>query len=238
MPVANTPVKLNDDTTIPLLAFGTGTTHYAKEAQHMITSAINAGFTHLDGAQWYKNEESLGAGVAVAGKAREQLFITTKLAMIPEGKTVRDTLVDSLAKLRVDYVDLFLVHTPLAFSYKEPGCLKAIWKEMEAVKKEGLTRSIGVSNFRVEQLRETIDGAEIIPSINQVTIDLKDGELSMLRSVADRVSSVCLQGPAAHARTAETIWNRDCVLWRTDTDLPLQGWAARPRVDVYREEAI
>lgn len=152
-----------------MLAFGTGTAHNAKDAQHMITSAINAGFTHLDGAQWYENEDSLGAGIAASGKAREQLFITTKLARLPEGKTVRDTLVDSLAKLRVDYVDLFLVHTPMHFSYKEPGCLKALWKEMEAVKKEGLTRSIGVSNFRLEQLRETIDGAEVIPSINQVT---------------------------------------------------------------------
>jgi len=171
--MANTPVKLNDDTTIPLLAFGTGTAHYTKDAQHMITSAINAGFTHLDGAQWYENEGSLGAGIAAAGKAREQLFITTKLARLPEGKTVRDTLVDSPAKLRVAYVDLFLAHTPLVVSYTDPGCLKAIWKEMEAVKKEGLTRSIGVSNFRVEQLRETIDGAEVIPSINQVAIDLK-----------------------------------------------------------------
>jgi len=102
-----------------------------------------------------------------AGKPREQLFITTKLFRPPEGKTVRDTLVESLAKLQLDYVDLFLVHTPLQF-YKEPGGLKAVWKEMEGVKKEGLTRSIGVSNFRAAQLREIIDGAEILPSVNQL----------------------------------------------------------------------
>ena len=183
--MANTPVKLNDGATIPLLAFGTGSTHHSKDAQHLITSAINAGFTHLDGAQWYGNEESLGAGIAAAGKAREQLFITTKLKKLPEGKTVRDTLIDSLAKLRVDYVDLFLIHTPLDFSYKEPGCLKALWREMEAVKREGLTRSIGVSNFRVEQLRETIDDVEVIPSINQVGFDLEDSQSAMLRHLAD-----------------------------------------------------
>lgn len=171
--MANTAVKLNDGTTIPFLAFGTGSTLHSRDVQHLVTSAINAGFTHLDGAQWYGNEESLGAGIAAAGKAREQLFITTKLKKLPEGKTVRDTLIDSLAKLRVDYVNLFLVHTPLDFSYKEPGYLKALWKEMEAVKKEGLTRSIGVSNFRVEQLRETLDDVEVIPSINQVVFDLK-----------------------------------------------------------------
>jgi diketogulonate reductase-like aldo/keto reductase len=162
--MANTPIKLNSGTTVPLLAFGTGTAHYKKDAQDTVTKAINAGFTHLDGAQLYNNEEYLGAGIAATGKPREQLFITTKLAKPAEGKTVRDTLVESLKKLQLDYVNLFLIHTPLQF----PGGLKAVWKEMEAVKKEGLTRSIGVSNFRAAQLREILDGAEIPPSINQV----------------------------------------------------------------------
>jgi diketogulonate reductase-like aldo/keto reductase len=165
--MANTPIKLNDGTTIPLLAFGTGTAHYSKDAEHLVTSAINVGFTHLDGAQWYRNEGSLGAGIAAAGKGREQLFVTTKLAKPAEGKSVRDTLVESLAQLRLEYVDLFLVHTPVEFNDK-PGRLKTVWKEMEALKKEGLTPSIGVSNFRAAQLREILDGAEILPSINQV----------------------------------------------------------------------
>lgn len=165
--MANTPIKLNDGTTIPLLAFGTGTSHYGKDPQELVTIAINAGFTHLDGAQFYKNEEHLGAGIAAAGKPRDGLFITTKLAKPEEGKTVRDTLVESLKKLRLDYVDLFLIHTPLQF-FKDPGGLKAVWKEMEAVKKEGLTRSIGVSNFRAAQLREILDGAEFLPAVNQV----------------------------------------------------------------------
>jgi diketogulonate reductase-like aldo/keto reductase len=167
--MANTPIKLNDGTTIPLLAFGTGTVHYQKDAQDLVTTAINAGFTHIDGAQQYKNEESLGAGVVAAGKPREGLYITTKLNKPAEGKTVRDTLVESLQKLQLSYVDLFLIHTPVQFS-KEPGRLKAVWKEMEAVKKEGLARSVGVSNFRAAQLREILDGAEFPPSINQVSI--------------------------------------------------------------------
>lgn len=162
--MANTPIELNGGTTIPLLAFGIGTAHYKKDVQDTVAKAINAGFTHLDGAQMYDNEEYLGAGIAASGKPREQLFITTKLAKPAEGKTVRDTLVQSLKKLQLDYVNLFLIHTPLQF----PGGLKAVWKEMEAVKKEGLARSIGVSNFRTTQLREILDGAEVPPSINQV----------------------------------------------------------------------
>jgi diketogulonate reductase-like aldo/keto reductase len=164
--MANTRIKLNDNTTIPLLAFGTGTALYGKDAEGMVTAAINAGFTHVDGAQVYRNEESLGAGIAAAGKPREQLFVTTKLNRLPKGKTVRHTLVESLTKLRLEYVDLFLVHSPLFFP--EPGHLKVVWKEMEALKKEGLARSVGVSNFCVAQLREILDGAEFPPSINQV----------------------------------------------------------------------
>ncbi|KAH9019802.1 NADP-dependent oxidoreductase domain-containing protein [Lactarius hengduanensis] len=81
---------------------------------------------------------------------------------------VRDTLVESPAKLQLGYVDLFLVHTPLHFP--EPGLLKAVWKVMEALKKEGLARSVGVSNFRTPQLREILDGAEFPPSVNQPPI--------------------------------------------------------------------
>ncbi|KAH9035477.1 NADP-dependent oxidoreductase domain-containing protein [Lactarius pseudohatsudake] len=137
--MANTRVKLNDNTTIPLLAFGTGTALFGKDAETMVTAAINAGFTHFDGAQVYRNEESLGAG------------ITRKLNKPAGGET-----------LQLGYVDLFLVHTPL-----EPGRLKAVWKEMEALKKEGIARSVGVSNFRTPQLREILDGAEFPPSVNQ-----------------------------------------------------------------------
>ncbi|KAH8989171.1 Aldo/keto reductase [Lactarius hatsudake] len=164
--MANTRVKLNDNTTIPLLAFGTGTAHFGKGAENMVTAAVNAGFTHFDGAQIYRNEESLGAGIAAAGKPREQLFVTTKLNKPAEGKTVRETLVESLAKLQLEYVDLFLIHIPLHFP--EPGRLKEVWKEMEALKKEGLARSVGVSNFRTPQLREILDGAEFPPSVNQM----------------------------------------------------------------------
>jgi diketogulonate reductase-like aldo/keto reductase len=165
--MANTPIKLNDNTTIPLLAFGTGTALFNRDTQDMVTAAINTGLTHLDGAQVYKNEDSLGAGIAAAEKPREQLFVTTKLAKPAEGKTVRDMLVESLAKLRLDYVDLFLIHTPTHYT-EQPGLLKAVWKQMEAVKKEGLARSVGVSNFRPANLREILDGAEFPPSVNQV----------------------------------------------------------------------
>ncbi|KAI0780950.1 Aldo/keto reductase [Trametes elegans] len=157
-------ISLNNGEQIPWLAFGTGTALYNKDAANAVRLAIQNGITHLDGAQMYGNEESLGAGIAAAGKPRSELFVTTKLAKIPEGKTVRDTLVESLRKLRLDYVDLFLIHMPVDHT----GRLKAVWKEFEEVQKEGLTKSIGVSNFRNHELQEILEVATVVPAVNQI----------------------------------------------------------------------
>lgn len=107
--------------------------------------AIEGGFTHLDGAQWYDNEESLGRGI-VAAKGldnwlRSELFITTKLGKLAvketgERETVEETLRVSLEKLQLTYVDLFLIHAPI----DHPGRVEEVWKEMEAVQALGLTR--------------------------------------------------------------------------------------------------
>jgi diketogulonate reductase-like aldo/keto reductase len=237
--MANTAIKLNDNTTIPRLAFGTGTALYNKDAQDLVTAAINAGITHFDCAQVYRNEDSLGGGIEAAGKPREQLFVTTKLIRNAEAKVVRDTLVESLAKLRLEYVDLFLIHTPIDY-IQEPGLLKAVWKEMEAVKKEGLARSVGVSNFRPAQLREILDEAEFPPSVNQVQYSTPHISPRYTDDicVADRVPSVCLQGFAAHPGAAEAIRDRDRIVRRALTHFPFQGWSARSRLGFYREETL
>ncbi|KAI0670395.1 Aldo/keto reductase [Trametes maxima] len=157
-------ITLNDGKQIPWLGFGTGTALYTKDATEAIKVAIANGVTHLDGAQVYANEDSLGAGIIASGKPRSELFVTTKLGKVPEGKTVRDTLVESLKKLQLDYVDLFLIHIPI----QHEGKLQSVWKEFEALQKEGLTKSIGVSNFRVKDLNEILEVATVIPAVNQI----------------------------------------------------------------------
>lgn len=155
---------LNDGTTTPWLAFGTGTALYKKDATEAVRVAIENGVTHLDGAQMYENEDSLGAGIKASGKPRSELYVTTKLKGLAEGQTIKDTLVISLKKLGLEYVDLFLIHDPTSAK----GQIKAWWKQMEEVKKEGLTKSIGVSNFRVQDLEEVLEVATIIPAVNQI----------------------------------------------------------------------
>ncbi|KAI0032211.1 NADP-dependent oxidoreductase domain-containing protein [Vararia minispora EC-137] len=157
-------VKLNDGNSIPWIGYGTGTALFKQDCEKLVVSAIHSGFTHIDGAQMYSNENSLGAGVVSSGKSRTELFVTTKLLQLGPGQSVRDTLVKSLQELKTDYVNLFLVHTPTNFV----GRLKETWKEMEAVKAEGLAKSIGVSNFRQKELEVILGNATIIPAVNQI----------------------------------------------------------------------
>lgn len=167
MPVKS--FKLLDGTQVPWVAFGTGTALYQKDCADACKLALSSGFTHLDAAQVYGNEEGVGSAIASYSKPRDTLYITTKLSAVPEGKGVEDTLRESLTKLKVDYVDLFLIHMPAQHKDREGG-IKAVWKEMIDVKKKGLTRSIGVSNFTKKQLEEIIGLGLEKPAVNQVCL--------------------------------------------------------------------
>ncbi|OCH92212.1 Aldo/keto reductase [Obba rivulosa] len=156
-------LPLNDGRSIPWLGFGTGTALYNKDAEGAVKTAIAAGVVHLDGAQMYANEESLGAAIKAAGRPRDALWVTTKLGKLEPGETVRESLLGSLKKLQLDYVDLFLIHVPTQHTD-----LKGVWKQFEELKQEGLAKSIGVSNFRVQDFEKILDGATVVPSVNQI----------------------------------------------------------------------
>ncbi|KAJ8590503.1 Aldo/keto reductase [Rhizopogon salebrosus TDB-379] len=164
--MAISTLTLNDSNQVPWIAFGSGTAFFQQDAQTAMQTAIATGFTHLDCAQMYENEETVGAAIQASGTARSELFVTTKLDRLQPGQTAKTALQVSLAKLGMEYVDLYLVHNPRPHK----GQLKAVWKVMEECKKEGLAKSIGVSNFEVEHLQEILEGAEIPPSVNQVEI--------------------------------------------------------------------
>lgn len=160
-------ITLNDGRTIPWLGFGTGTALYGKDATNLVTQAITSGLTHLDGAQMYRNEDTLGAAIKASGKPRSELFITTKLNTTP-GLEVKASLQESLQKLQVDHVDLFLIHSP--HPANEQGLLQGLWKQMEEVQAAGLATSIGVSNFRVQDLEDILKIAKVVPAVNQVGV--------------------------------------------------------------------
>jgi len=159
---------LNDGSQIPWLAFGTGTALYSKDAADLVRIAIENNIIHLDGAQVYKNEETLGAGIKASGKPRSELYVVTKLGNLEPGQTVKESLKISLEKLGLDYVDLFLIHFPLQGRNEKNQ--SQIWEGMEEAKRDGLTKSIGVSNFTVEDLKVILETAKVVPAVNQIEL--------------------------------------------------------------------
>ncbi|KAL4067922.1 NADP-dependent oxidoreductase domain-containing protein [Scleroderma citrinum] len=159
-------LTLNDGNKVPWIAFGTGTALYRQDVRHPVSLAIQSGFNHLDGAQEYENEEFLDAAIVASGKPRSELYITTKLGTLQAGATPKSALEESLRKLQLNHIDLYLIHHPKS----HVGRLKEVWKGMEETKNAGLTKSIGVSNFTPDNLREILEDATIPPAVNQLEV--------------------------------------------------------------------
>lgn len=132
-----------------------------------VKSAIKAGYRSIDTAAIYGNEKAVGegirAGIKEAGISREDLFITSKVWNSDQGyETTLAAYEESLKKLELDYLDLYLVHWPVEGKYKES------WRALETLYKEERVRAIGVSNFQIHHLKDVLAGAEMKPMINQV----------------------------------------------------------------------
>lgn len=124
----------------------------------------------------YRNEEELGAAIKKAGIARDKLFVTTK-ASVHQGVSLEESFTTSLKKLGLDYVDLYLIHSP--FNMKTDGELQARWAEMEAIRDSGRAKSIGVSNYLQSHLEAVLQTAKTPPAINQIEFHpyLQHGDL-------------------------------------------------------------
>jgi diketogulonate reductase-like aldo/keto reductase len=153
-------VTLNDGNEFPLIAFGTGSTMKFKDVTDYVGQAIDNGFSHIDTAQHYQTETYVGLAIKESGLPRSSLYITTKYS---SGTSPRQSIQQSLNKIGLSYVDMYLVHFPALFSDFESG-----WQEFEKIKKDGLTRSIGVSNFTLEDLQKILKTAVTKPAVNQI----------------------------------------------------------------------
>ena len=152
---------------MPQLGLGVWQAKDGGETRNAVKTAIESGYRMIDTAMVYLNEEDVGLGIKDSGIDRKDLFVTTKLWNSDQGSSsVRPALEKSLKKLGLDYVDLYLIHwpTPSRDLYVDT------WKEFEKLKADGLTRSIGVSNFRVEDLERLKVETSTIPSVNQIEL--------------------------------------------------------------------
>ncbi|TFK70964.1 Aldo/keto reductase [Pluteus cervinus] len=153
-------IPLNDGNEIPAIAFGSGSKWKGKDVVDAVGQAIEAGFSHLDTAQYYKNEDDVGVAIRESGLARSELFVTTKYG----GGDIQEAIQTSLTKLGLKQVDLYLIHMPNTVA----GRFAEAWREFEKIKADGLAKSIGVSNFTLEQLQEIIKTAHVKPAVNQI----------------------------------------------------------------------
>ena len=133
----------------------------------MVADALEAGYRHIDTAQMYGNEEGVGQAIAESGLPRGDLYVTTKLDNgFHQPDDARRAFDDSLTKLGLDRVDLFLIHWPLPMLYD--GDFVSTWQTLVELKKEGRATSVGVSNFQPDHLDRIVDATGVAPVVNQV----------------------------------------------------------------------
>jgi diketogulonate reductase-like aldo/keto reductase len=161
----NTTKKLNNGVEIPYLGLGTLHGKDDEETVNAVRWAIEAGYRHIDTAGGYGNEKSVGLGIRQSGIDRKKIFLTTKLRledMFP-GQQIKG-FENSLKLLQMDYVDLYLVHWPIA------GKTLAAWKDLEEIYKSGRARAIGVCNFAEHHFVALFRDAKVKPAINQIEL--------------------------------------------------------------------
>ena len=179
---------LNNGVKIPIIGFGTWQTPDGDVAKHAVESALNAGYRHIDTAAAYGNEESVGEGIKRSGVNRHDLFITTKLWNADHGyKLTKEAIDRSLQKLKVDYLDLYLIHWPNPVAMRDhwAEANAESWRAMEEAVKAGKIRTIGVSNFRKHHLDELLKTAEIKPAVNQIMLNPSDLQSEVVKTNND-----------------------------------------------------
>lgn len=166
---------LSNGVAIPKIAFGTWQIPEGDPAYQSVRHALQVGYTHVDTAQIYGNEVSVGRAIADSGLAREEIFLTTKVWNDKHDYDLaKSSIEESLTKLGVDYIDLLLIHWPNPKALRENDAWKAgnagAWKAMEEAYKAGKVRAIGVSNFMIHHLEALFETAEIKPQVNQILL--------------------------------------------------------------------
>lgn len=155
-------VILNNGIEMPLIGFGVWQIPDAIECEQAVYDALISGYRLIDTAAAYENEEAVGKAIKRSNVPREEIFVTTKLWIQDAGyEQTKNAFAKSLARLQLDYVDLYLIHQPF-------GDVYGSWRAMEDLYHEGKIRAIGVSNFEPDRLVDLIHHNKVTPVVNQV----------------------------------------------------------------------
>jgi 2,5-diketo-D-gluconate reductase A len=192
-------ITLNDGRAIPQLGLGLWQTPAAGAAD-IVAAALQTGYRHLDTAAIYGNEAGVGLGLVNSGLPREEVFVTTKLWNDAQGfdSTLRAAR-ESLRTLRLDYVDLYLVHWPAP----RRGLYVESWRALIRLREEGLVKSIGVSNFAIEHLERIIGETGVKPALNQIELHPRFQQLALRAFHAEHGVATESWAPLGRARVLD-----------------------------------
>ncbi|AXN39908.1 aldo/keto reductase [Peribacillus butanolivorans] len=158
-------ITLHNGVKMPQVGFGVFKVKNGSETVESVKKAIEVGYRSIDTAAVYENEEGVGQAIRESGISREELFITSKVWNTEQGyETTLQAFDDSLKRLGLEYLDLYLIHWPGKDKYLET------WKALEKLYNEGKVKSIGVSNFHVHHLEKLLANSEIKPVVNQIEL--------------------------------------------------------------------
>ena len=197
-------IKLNNGVDIPILGFGVFQITDPAECERSVVDAIETGYTHIDTAASYQNEEAVGKGIQQNGIAREDLFITSKLWIQSQGyEGTLNAFERSLNRLQLDYVDLYLIHQPYGDVYGE-------WRAMEELYEQGKIRAIGISNFHPDRMMDLIVHNEIVPAVNQIEVSPFQQQIDSQKFFEE--NSVMVEAWAPFAEGKNNIFTNELLL--------------------------
>ena len=190
--------ELADGYVIPMLGLGVWQVENAQECIDAVRWALEEGYRHIDTAQAYGNEQSVGLGLRESGVPREEIFVTTKF--LPRSEDPVAALEASLRRLGLEYVDLYLIHWPA-------GGPTWAWSGMERAREAGYARSIGVSNFGVDELRQLLATATVPPVVDQVQFSPYEYRKALLDSCRQNGIALEAYSPLGTGRhlTSDTV---------------------------------
>jgi 2,5-diketo-D-gluconate reductase A len=197
-------IKLNNGIEVPILGFGVFQIADAAECERSVVDAIQVGYSHIDTAASYQNEEAVGRGIKQGGVARDKLFVTTKLWIQRQGyEGTLKAFENSLKRLQLDYIDLYLIHQPFGDVYGE-------WRAMEALYQQGRIRAIGVSNFQPDRIMDLMIHNTIVPAVNQIEVNPFQQQIESQKFLQEH--SVQVEAWAPFAEGKNNIFQNEVLL--------------------------
>jgi 2,5-diketo-D-gluconate reductase A len=161
-------LTLNDGTSVPQLGFGVFQVP-PEETAATVSTALEVGYRHIDTAQMYQNEAGVGEAIKASGLAREELYVTSKLNNgFHRPDDARRSFEESMERLGLEQLDLFLIHWPLPTLYD--GDFVSTWRVLAELKEQGRLRSVGVSNFEPDHLDRIVEETGVVPVVNQIEV--------------------------------------------------------------------